>query len=93
MVLATESQEARAILRAVDGAPVTIVRRPMHTEATIRTRLKRLESEMRGQVEQGMEKGWPVLFWDKNCVERAVLRRVLGLKLKPFCPADTMAGW
>ena len=40
-----------------------------------------------------MEHGWPVLFWDRNCVERETIRNILGLRWKPFCPADTMAGW
>ena len=59
----------------------------------IRKRLSKLENEMTKQAETGMEKGWPVLFWDRNCVERAVLRKILGLPRKPFCAADTMAGW
>lgn len=65
----------------------------MQSEKTIRRRLARVEKEMGEQVEIGMEKGWPVLMWDKNCVERDVLRRILGLKHKQFCPADTMAGF
>jgi hypothetical protein len=56
-------------------------------------RLAQLDREMSKQVEIGMEKGWPVLFWDRNCVERETLRRVIGLRRKPFCAADTMAGW
>jgi hypothetical protein len=65
----------------------------MKSEKSIRHRLATLEAEMVEQVEQGMEKGWPVLFWDANCVERQVLRRILGMKQKQFCPADIMAGW
>lgn len=65
----------------------------MQSEQSIRRRLKRLEEEMTDQVRRGMEKGWPIAFWDRNCVEREVLRRVLGLRRKPFCAADTMAGW
>lgn len=48
---------------------------------------------MSAQVEQGMKSGWPILEWDANCVTRATLRSVLGLKKKPFCAADVMAGW
>ena len=65
----------------------------MKTAEQIRKRLKKLEKEMIAQVEQGMERGWPVLFWDKNCVERATLRNILGLRRKPFCAADMMAGF
>jgi len=65
----------------------------MKSEQWIRRRLAKLELEMQQQVEVGMEKGWPILFWDRNCVEREVLRNILGLRHKPFCPADMMAGW
>jgi hypothetical protein len=65
----------------------------MQTELQIRRRLAALEREMAKQVEEGLARGWPLLFWDRNCVERATLRRILGLKRKPYCPADTMAGW
>lgn len=64
----------------------------MKSIAWIKRRLVRLESEMECQVERGMESGWPVPFWDRNCVERETLRRVLGLRRKPYCAADTMAG-
>ncbi len=65
----------------------------MQKEKQIRQRLVKLEDEMSKQVEEGMRKGWPVLFWDANCVERRVLRRILRLRSKPFCAADAMAGW
>ena len=65
----------------------------MKSPEWIKQRIVKLEKEMTAQVEVGMEKGWPVLFWDKNCVERGVLRQILGLRHKPFCAADTMAGW
>lgn len=65
----------------------------MKTRKWIEQRLSSLESEMEEQVEVGMSNGWPVLFWDKNCVERALLREILELEHKPFCAADTMAGW
>lgn len=65
----------------------------MKTERQVRKRLKTVEKNMVEQVKQGMKTGWPVLFWDANCVERRVLRDILGEKLEPFCAADTMAGW
>ncbi|HXI43912.1 MAG TPA: hypothetical protein VNH83_28275 [Bryobacteraceae bacterium] len=64
----------------------------MKTEKQIRSRLKKLEKEMDRQVAQGMENGWPVPFWDYNCVEREVLRSILGMRRKPFCAADVFAG-
>ena len=65
----------------------------MKSERAIRRRLKKLELELEEQVTQGMKTGWPVLFWDRNCVERTVLRDILGLRRKVFCAADTMSGW
>jgi hypothetical protein len=65
----------------------------MKSRKWIERRLSELENEMDKQVETGMKHGWPVLFWDRNCVERAVLRKILGLPRKPFCGADTLAGW
>lgn len=65
----------------------------MKDRAWIEQRLSILESTMERQVDVGMSKGWPVPFWDKNCVERALLREILELEPKPFCAADTMAGW
>ena len=65
----------------------------MMTKRAVELRLRRVEAEMAKQVEVGMEKGWPVLFWDRNCVERQVLRKILGLRRKQFCAADIMAGW
>jgi hypothetical protein len=63
------------------------------SEKALRKRLRKLEVEMTEQVKQGMEKGWPVFCWDKNCVQRELLRKILGMRRKPFCAADTMAGW
>lgn len=65
----------------------------MKSEQWIRKRLAKVEAEMGWQFERGMDKGWPVFCWDKNCVERELLRRILGMHRKPFCAADTMAGW
>jgi hypothetical protein len=65
----------------------------MQSEITIKRRLAKIEKLMAMQVEEGIKKGWPILFWDRNCVEREVLRRVLRKKRKQFCAADTMAGW
>ena len=56
-------------------------------------KLEKVEREMKVQAVRGMDKGWPVLFWDRNCVERALLRSLLGMRRKPFCKADTMGGW
>lgn len=60
------------------------------------TWLNEVEAEMAAQTEACMEKGWDSgagLFWDKRCVQRATLRKVLGLPEKLFNEADTMAGW
>jgi hypothetical protein len=65
----------------------------MQSEKQIRTDLTRLEKEMAEQLERAKQKGFPILFWDANCVERKTLRRILGMRPKPFCAADTMAGW
>jgi len=65
----------------------------MKSEAEIRRMLAEVESKLAAQEQEGMAKGWPVLFWDRNCVVREVLRKVLGLRYKPFCAADMMAGW
>jgi hypothetical protein len=62
-------------------------------KSKVRKRLERVERDMARQAEEGMRRGWPVLFWDRNCVERRVLRSLLGLREKPFNAADTMAGW
>ena len=65
----------------------------MQSEISIKRRLAKIEKEMTEQVVQGMKTGWPILYWDRNCVEREVLRRILGKKRKAFCAADIMAGW
>jgi hypothetical protein len=65
----------------------------MKSEHWIQRRLATVEKKMAAQLEEGMKKGWPVLYWDRNCVEREVLRNILGLRRKPFCAADMMAGW
>lgn len=54
----------------------------MKTEAQIRKLLKEVETKMDKQIERGMEKGWPVFCWDKSCVQRDLLRQILGLKRK-----------
>lgn len=64
----------------------------MKTEQSIERMLSRLERSMAEQVEYGMEHGWPVPYWDKNCVERRLILRILGRKITPFCAADTLAG-
>jgi len=65
----------------------------MMSEREILLRLMELEKEMDAQLREAHEHGFPVLFWDKNCVERAVLRQVVGLPEVPYGPADCMAGW
>lgn len=65
----------------------------MKSEKWIREELKRIERHMAKQNAEGSETGWPILFWDRNCVQRDLLRKMLGLRRKPFSPADTMAGW
>ena len=68
----------------------------MKTKAQLQRRLKRVEAKMRRQVDECSYKGWDSyasLFWNGRCVERRTLRYVLQLKFRPFCAADTMAGW
>lgn len=68
----------------------------MRSEKAIRRWLGIVESEMEKQSEACMKTGWDSsagLCWDRRCVQRATLRRILGLKEEPFNAADTMAGW
>ena len=67
----------------------------MKDEAAVRRRLARLEEELTAQAAECREKGWGTAasnYWDKRCVERALLRWLLGLRKKAFNAADTLAG-
>lgn len=56
----------------------------MKSENWIKKRIANIESDMAEQVKRGMEKGWPIAFWDMNCVERAVLRKINEAMLNQF---------
>lgn len=69
-------------------------RNAMQGKRQIQRRLTLLEKKMERQAEDAHVVGYQRIFcWDRNCVERAVLRSVLGYDEKPFNAADIMAGW
>lgn len=68
------------------------------TRRRLRRKLAAVETTLENQLALIMasDKGFggpASLFWDRRLVERNTLRWALGMKPRPFCAGDVMAGW